>query len=248
MDDNLTKEYETYDPSFFNKLKKVEEEYFWFLIRRKWIFNKISKFAKPPAKVLEIGCGTGNVSSFLSQKGYTVTGCELYHEAIDMAWPGFLRVRGDANSLPFKDNSFDIVGLFDVIEHVENDITPIKEAFRVVREGGIIAVTVPANKKLWSYIDERSLHKRRYSREMLRQVFSEARLPPLLLEYMFMSLYWPIKYSRGKNKDINSQFKINRFINALLKWVFNMERLASRVLSIPIGTSIISVARKDTLS
>ncbi len=84
------------------------------------------------SKLIEVGCGTGNVSSFLAEKEYLVTGCEYYREAIDMAWPGFLKVQGDGKNLPFSDSTFDIVGLFDVIEHFEADISLIKEAKRVV--------------------------------------------------------------------------------------------------------------------
>jgi SAM-dependent methyltransferase len=246
MDDNLTKEHETYDPSFFNKLKRVEEEYFWFAIRRKWIFDMIKKFVPPRAKILEVGCGTGNVSSFLSKKGYTVAGCELYAEAIDMAWPGFLKVQGDSNSLPFKDSRFDIVGFFDVIEHFENDISPIKEAFRVVRKGGIIAVTVPARKELWSHIDEIAMHKRRYDKEMLRHLFAETKLAPLLSEYMFMSLYVPMKYMRGKNNKADLHLRTHGLVNPLLTGLFDIERFISKGLSLPIGTSIIAVAQKIT--
>ncbi len=237
------KEKNTYDPSYFKKLKRVEEKYFWFLIRRKWIFDRISKFIAPPAKVLEVGCGTGNVSSFLSQKGYAVIGCELYTEAIDMAWPGYLKVQGDSNTLPFKENFFDIVGLFDVIEHFHDDIAPLKEVMKVVKKQGIVVITVPARKELWSYIDEKALHKRRYTKEMLRQIFSEARLTPLLLEYMFMSLYLPMKYMRGKNKKTNNQFKINNLVNPLLNGIFDTERLISKGFPLPLGTSLIAIAR-----
>jgi SAM-dependent methyltransferase len=246
MDDNLTKDNETYDPSYFNKLKRVEEEYFWFAIRRKWIFDRIKKFVPSHAKVLEVGCGTGNVSSFLSLKGYSVIGCELYAEAIDMSWPGFLKVQGDSNSLPFKDSSFDMAGFFDVIEHFENDISPIKEAFRVVRKGGIIAVTVPARKELWSHIDEIAMHKRRYDKEMLRHLFAETKLALLLSEYMFMSLYLPMKYMRGKNNKADLHFRTRGLINPLLAGLFDIERFISKVLSLPTGTSIIAIAQKTT--
>jgi ubiquinone/menaquinone biosynthesis C-methylase UbiE len=62
------------------------------------------------------------------QKRYDVTGCEYYREAIDNSWGGFKIVQADAEALPFKDESFDIVGLFDVIEHFKDDVIPLKEA------------------------------------------------------------------------------------------------------------------------
>lgn len=240
------KENDSFDPSIFERLKKAESEHFWFQIRKKWIYDKISKFISPPAKVLEVGCGTGNVSSFLAEKGYVVTGYEYYREAINMAWPGFKKVQGDANNLPFKENCFDIVGLFDVIEHFNDDASPLKEVMRVVKKGGMVVITVPAREELWSYIDEKALHKRRYTKEMLKQIFSEVGLALLLLEYMFMSLYFPMKRLRGKNKKTNNQFKINRFVNTLLKIIFNFESLISICLPLPVGTSIIAVARKKT--
>jgi SAM-dependent methyltransferase len=235
----------TFDPVHFEKLKKAEERHFWFKVRRKWIYDRMRKFILSPASVLEIGCGTGNISSFLSQKGYKVTGCEFYPQAIDISWQGFLKVQGDSNNLPFEDNSFDIVGLFDVIEHFEDDITPLKEALRVLRKGGIIAVTVPAREELWSQVDEISLHKRRYTKKNLRQVLSEAKLNALLIEYMFMSLYIPMKYMRAKGEIDSDPFNINKLVNMLLKIIFDVERLVSKGLPLPIGTSLIAVARKN---
>ncbi len=236
---------DTFDPSFFEQLKTAEEKHFWFQIRRKWIFDKIKKFITPPARVLEVGCCTGNVSSFLAKKGYDVIGCEFYPEAIDIAWQGFLIVQGDANKLPFENNRFDIVGLFDMIEHFQDDIMPLKEAVRVVRKGGIIAVTVPAREELWSWVDEISLHKRRYTKDKLRQAFEKVSLNILLMEYMFMSLYIPLKYKRRKHGKSNDLFKINRLVNTFLTGLFDIERIVSKGLPLLIGTSLIAVARKE---
>lgn len=241
----MTGKTDTFNPVVFERLKKAEAEHFWFLVRKKWIFDRIRRVIGPPATVLEVGCGTGNVSSFLAQKGYAVIGCEYFSEAIHQAWPGFLKVQGDAHNLPFEGKSFDIVGLFDVIEHFQDDSTLLKEAVRVVRKGGIIVVTVPARQELWSWFDENSLHKRRYAKEMLQRVFLQSALKPLSLEYMFMILYPLLKYTRrNKGGEKDNPFKINRLANTLLRSIFDTERRISQHLSLPIGTSLIGVARK----
>jgi len=235
---------DAFDPSLFKRLKEAEEKHFWFQVRKKWIFDRIKKFIPPPAKVLETGCGTGNVSSFLAQKGYEVTGCEYYSEALTIAWPGFLKVQGDANNLPFEDNSFDIVGLFDMIEHFQDDMTPLKEAVRVLKKKGILVVTVPAREELWSWFDEMSSHKRRYSMERLKQLLVvEMKLKPLSIEYMFMSLYAPMKFTRKYYKE-NNQLKVNGLMNFLFRILSDAERFISKALTLPTGTSLIAVAQK----
>ena len=235
---------DTYDPAFFERLKKIENNHFWFYIRRKWIFDKIKKFIPPPAKLLEVGCGTGNVSSFLAKKGYIVTGCEYYSEAINMGWPGYRKVQGNATNLKFGDNSLDIVGLFDVLEHFQDDITPLKEAVRVLKKGGIIVLTVPSREELWSHFDKEAMHKRRYTKERLKRVFSDVRITPLLVEYMFMSLYLPVKF-RSKRREYGDPFRINTLVNTLLKGLFDIERSISKCIPLPIGTSLIAIAQRN---
>jgi len=61
-----------------------------------------------------------------------------------------------------------------------------------------------------------------------------------------MSLYIPMKYTRRMSKKKDDFFKINIFVNALLRGFFDVERIISKNLSLPIGTSLISVARKNT--
>ncbi len=238
-----TRKEESFDPSFFQGLKEAEERYFWFTVRRRWIFDAVSRFSPPPAKLLEVGCGTGNVSSYLAQKGYDTTGCEYYEEALGMAWPGFRKVRGDVAALPFEDRSFDIVCLFDVIEHIDDDVATVREAARVLKEDGIMVITVPAGEELWSYVDVESCHRRRYSRDSLAAVLSGAGLAPLTMDYMFMALYWPMKHMRRKTrKDLNEQFRISPLLNRLLTLYFDAERNIAGFVPLPVGTSLIAVA------
>jgi SAM-dependent methyltransferase len=235
---------DTFSPSFFKNLKEAEENYFWFYVRRKWIYDSIRRFIPPPAKLLEVGCGTGNVSSYLAGKGYTVTGCDLFEEAFYFSWPGFRQVRADADCLPFEDNTFDVVGLFDVIEHLDDDIAPLKEASRVLREGGIVVITVPAGENLWSRIDEASYHKRRYTRERLKLILSGVSLEVRKIDYMFMSLYLPMYLIRKHKKDMAETLKIKKVTNILMKAAFDAERMLSKFVPLPFGTSLMAVAQK----
>lgn len=233
----------TYDASFFEQLKAVEKDHFWFEVRRRWIYDKVLPFIPSRARVLEVGCGTGNISSYFARMGHDVFGCEFYAQAISMSWPGFQGVRGDSNRLPFRDGSFDLVGVFDVIEHFEDDRLPLLEAARIVRSGGIVAVTVPSRSELWSSVDEIALHKRRYDKEMIHHLLSGAGLKPALTEYLFMSLYLPMKLLRGKQKEPALELRTGTVANFLLKGLFHLERVVSRQVPLPIGTSIIAVAR-----
>jgi len=235
---------ETFDPALFDRLKEAEKSHFWFLVRKKWIFDEIRKFKKTPSTVLEIGCGAGNVSSYLSDKGYHVIGCEYYKEAIDAAWHGFDKVRGDANALPFLSSSFDIVGLFDVIEHFGQEHDLLIEAYRVLKEDGILVITVPARSELWSYFDEISFHKRRYSTKVLLSALKGANFKSLSAKYMFMMLYFPMQMFRGKSIEASNLFKIGNTLNLLSMLYFEVERFISRFFKLPIGTSIIVVAKK----
>lgn len=233
----------TFNPESFEHLKRAEANHFWFEVRRRWIFDKIKKYKNPPADLVEIGCGTGNVSSYLASKGYNVTGCEYFNDAIDLAWPGFKIVQGDANHLPFDNESFDIVGLFDVIEHFEDDIAIVKEAKRVLKKGGIMAITVPARDELWSIYDIKSSHKRRYTMEKLANTLHRSELNILLMEYMFMALYMPMRYIR--KRDLDDPFRINKLVNNFLKCYFDVERKLSNFFSLPIGTSLIAISRRE---
>jgi SAM-dependent methyltransferase len=233
---------DTFDPTLFEQLKTAEKGHCWFVSRRKWILDRVSKCLAAGSSFLEVGCGTGNVSSFLSSHGYSVIGCEFYHHALRMAWPGFTRVQGSGLSLPFRDNSFDAAGLFDVLEHFDEDLTVLSEAARTIRAGGVIFITVPARRELWSSFDVLSSHRRRYHPKDLSELIRRAGLSLVSLEYLFLSLYLPAMISRKKKDD--NPFVINSIANAVFGVCFQAERVISRTLSLPLGTSLLAVACK----
>ena len=235
---------DTFDPTLFEQLKTAEKEHFWFVSRRKWILERVLKHVPTGSSFLEIGCGTGNVSSFLSSYGYSVVGCEFYHRALHMAWPGFTKVQGSGLSLPFRHGSFDAVGLFDVLEHFDEDLAVLSEAASVIPAGGVIFITVPARRELWSGFDKLSSHRRRYHPKDLSELIHRAGLSLLSLEYLFLSLYLPALISRKKQED--NPFAISSTANAVFEVLFQVERVISRTVRLPIGTSLLAVTRKST--
>lgn len=238
----------TFGSAYHRFLKEVTQKHPWFEARREIIFSNLSRIIMPPAYVLDIGCGVGGLSKFLAERGYKVVGCDLFYEALEELSSKFKKVQADAFKLPFKDNSFDLIGLFDVLEHFSDDAKLFKEALRIVKDGGFIVVTVPARKELWSYFDEFSYHKRRYSKGALKKLIETYALKPIVLKYMFFLLYLPMWISRMKRKSIEEEFNVNFISKNLLKIIFKIERYISQFLPLFIGTSLIAIAQKGTNS
>jgi SAM-dependent methyltransferase len=125
--------------------------------------------ADPGPRVLDVGAGSGTFTNRLAAKGFDVTSTDVTDEAL-----GVLRarvsgkvVRADATSLPFPPSSFDAIVFGEVLEHVEDDVGAVREAARVLRPDGILAVSVPRNPAWYSNSDRWAGHFRRYERQEL---------------------------------------------------------------------------------
>jgi ubiquinone/menaquinone biosynthesis C-methylase UbiE len=102
-------------------------------------------FPQPPKKMLEVGCGTAFVSLFFAKRGYQVSCLDINKKILEVARKNFRKERakgnfitGNAERLSFKDNSFDIVTSFGLLEHFQNPGTAIDEMVRVLKPGGLL--------------------------------------------------------------------------------------------------------------
>jgi SAM-dependent methyltransferase len=125
--------------------------------------------AGPGPAVLNGGAGQGTLTRKLAELGYDVTSTDVSPEAVEL-----LRerasgqiVEADLTALPFTDESFDAVVLGEVLEHVEDDRGALAEVARVLRREGALALSVPANPKLYGPSDVWAGHVRRYTRPEL---------------------------------------------------------------------------------
>lgn len=134
--------------------------------------------ASPGRRMLDAGAGQGSMSARLERLGFEVTSVDASGAAVEVLRD---RLRGEVHQasvteLPFADASFDAAVLGEVLEHVEEDGAALAEVARVVRPGGVVALSVPADPQLFGPSDEWAGHLRRYSREALLDVCDAAGL------------------------------------------------------------------------
>jgi SAM-dependent methyltransferase len=155
-----------FHPEIFEKLAALEAENFWFKARNRLIIWGLNKTTPSIKKYLEVGCGTGYVLAGIANNypNASVVGTEVFTAGLPFAaqrTPAAEFIQMDARKMPFVDE-FDLVGAFDVLEHIEEDEVVIAAIFRALHAGGTVAVTVPQHRWLWSSTDETACHVRRY--------------------------------------------------------------------------------------
>lgn len=143
----------------------------------------------PGSLILDVGCGDGRLAASLPQ--YVWRGVEPDPGLRKLALENGVAVApGAAESLPFTDGAFDAACLFDVLEHVEDDLAALLEARRVLRPGGLLFVSVPLHLELWSEHDEACGHKRRYRKGGLTSLAGSVGFKELERRW-FVSLFLP---------------------------------------------------------
>ena len=124
--------------------------------------------AGPGPEVLNGGAGQGTFSRRLAELGFQVTSTDVSPEAVELLQQAPGRAfEADLTSLPFEDKSFDAAVLAEVLEHIEDDQLALREIQRVLRPGGVLALSVPANPRLFGPSDVWAGHVRRYTRPEL---------------------------------------------------------------------------------
>jgi SAM-dependent methyltransferase len=202
---------------------------------------------EPPA-ILEAGCGYGGNLPLLAQFG-SVCGFELDAKARDYA-ASMIDAPVAFGMLPeqpgFADRRFDLIVMFDVLEHIEEDVASLARLRAMLRPGGMILVTVPALPWLWSKHDEIHHHKRRYSRRSLEETLRAARLVPVKIGF-FNSLLLPLAIGqRLADRLLAREGRVDamppKALNAMLAGIFGLERKVVGKVAMPLGLSLFAVA------
>jgi SAM-dependent methyltransferase len=234
----------------YETMAELDQRHWWYRARRQVIAALIRRLVRPPvqARILEIGCGTGHNLAMLGQYGH-VDALELDEEARSVAEQ---RLGRSVMSAPLPeiagvaDGHYDLVGAFDVIEHIDDDHAALASIAAKIKPGGKLVMTVPAHRWMWSAHDVVNHHKRRYSKAGLRKLVEGS---PLRLERIgyFNSLLFPVAVaermaSKARGKDEADLTLPPAPLNAALERAFAAERHVIGRVPLPPGLSLFAVA------
>lgn len=247
-------------PQIYEAMRRAEKVNWWFVGRRRLIrdwFIRDRQFKAATGKgkrlrILDLGCGTGAMVEDFLPYGQAI-GTDLSAVAL-----GHCRERGlrnisyaDATQLPFRDNFFHCISAMDVIEHIRDDAAALRECHRVCAPGGVMLVTVPALRWLWTTRDVRLEHLRRYRRPELMSVARQAGFEVEKCSFytlcMFPAFCAVVLYRRlrGGIPDVKQDVPMPpAWLNRTLLSLLLAEQWLMRWVSYPVGVSLFCVLRK----
>lgn len=240
------------DPAAYRSLLDSQDRHWWFVGRRRIVSGLIERFVTRPTvvRILEAGCGYGGNLAMLETFGDTYAfefdSDARVHATSLASRPVAFGCLPD--NIGFADESFDLVAILDVLEHIDDDVASLRTLSERLSVGGSLVITVPAVPWLWSDHDVLHHHKRRYTKAMLRERLSEAGLKVNKIAY-FNSLLFPFavaqrlisRFTGGKLADYDVP---NKYLNALMLAIFTLEAKLLGRIHFPIGLSLYVVAQK----
>lgn len=242
--------------SYFSELARLESNHFWFRARNELLIWALKRYCPDLHSFLEIGCGTGYVLSGIANafQNATLYGSELFIAGLHFAKarvPSVNLMQMDAREIPFT-SQFAAIGAFDVLEHIEDDESVLRQVHKALKPGGLLFVTVPQHRRLWSPVDELACHVRRYEAADLHQKIAAAGFQVVrstsfittLLPVM-MAARWFKKQTATKPCDALAELKIAPGLNALFFQCLRMElALIKKGLNFAVGGSRFVVAKR----
>ena len=239
------------EPATYQRMAEIQDRHWWYEGRRRILRSLIGNLGLPAgAQILEVGCGPGANLEMLKEFG-SVAGMEPDDFARARAGKisgcpvkkGFL-----PHDIPFT-GPFDMIGAFDVIEHVEEDAASIKALHGLTKPGGYALFTVPAYMFLWSLHDERNHHKRRYVLPQFRALLEGGGYRVEFISYyntFLLPLVAGVRFLKNMLKitDSPDEELPGAAVNRILLAVFSLEKNLLKFFPLPAGVSIVAVCRR----
>jgi SAM-dependent methyltransferase len=248
-----------FDPHYFASLRAVEERHFWFTSRRRVILGALRRTLPDLENraLFDIGCGSGGLLAFLGESGVPLAGaCDAYLESLEMVRQRVSAplVLVDEGRLPPLGPGQSLLSLFDVLEHLDDDVGTLRFLHSVLEPGGALVLTVPAHPFLFDEMDVLAHHRRRYRLPELREKLEGSGFGVRAL-FHFMSPLVPLLMlgralgrvaGGGKARAAGrraTELSVIPGFNAALAALLVVERRWLRGgWSLPFGSSILAVA------
>jgi len=230
----------------------------WWLARSELTLALLERLGvKPPASVLDVGCGWGTTLEALERRGYRTAGVDISRRTREKLHrrEGLLYAADLAGDLPPEASGFDAVLALDVIEHIDDDGDAVTKLKQLVRPGGVVIASVPALPEFFTEFDEIQGHRRRYLPETLRAAFQDS---GLVVERIFWWGQWLVpmlRRQRNKKKKEAGDTAAETYRRYLtlppwpaplvLRLGFALEKGKALDGKLRTGTSLFAIARRQ---
>ena len=251
---DVDKGHQDYPALGLDNIYRSESRHFWFLSRCEYIVQVFKKYVGLDESIIEIGAGTGNVARGLMTAGYKPAVGELHLSGLRYAKSYGIEecYQFDLYEPPFHDQ-FDVVGMFDVLEHLDDSTRALSQIKSILHDDGKLILTVPAHMWLWSREDKIAEHKLRYTRSTIRDVLNASGFQVIEIKYFFifiLPLLWlrTIMHSDSgadvMEDELQTEISLNPLLNKILLGLCRAENWMRAYLPNVFGGSIMVVAKK----
>ena len=244
------------EAELYDELHHVEQTHWWFQARRHIVWSLVRRYlggrSNRRLRVCELGCGTGGNLAAVADI-HDVVGIECSPQALAYAQHALgnrVRFGRLPHEIDLPPQSFDVVLMTDVLEHIEDDAASAIEALRLLRPGGVLVATVPAYQWLYSPRDAHHHHFRRYGKRRFAKLWQRPDAQTLLLSHYNTLLFLPTAIVRLASKIIPDHCKLGdltvpqRTLNTMLAELMGSEVNLLGRLYLPFGVSLAAVIRK----
>lgn len=237
----------------FERMAELGSVHWWFVARGKILAEVVRRYARLPAdeaRILEVGCGPGHNLAMLQRFG-SVDACELDPFAREIATERLGKPVASVKlpqDIPFDDATYDLVALLDVLEHVDDDLGSLRRIRSLLKPGGALLLTVPANPWMFGAHDVAHHHKRRYRKGEIDRLAREAGFAIELLS-PFNTLLFPFAAAvrlaqKWSSRETADDSLPPRPVNAIFRRIFEREAGLVGRIPFPFGVSIVAVLRR----
>jgi SAM-dependent methyltransferase len=247
-----------FDPHYFPTLAAIEKEHFWFVTRREVVRDVLRHAVADLGRraLFDVGCGSGGLLEFLGASGVPLAGaCDVYPESLAIVrrrvQVPLLLV--DEGRFPPLAPGYSLLSMFDVLEHIDDDVGTLRHLLEALEPGGVLVLTVPAHPFLFDEMDTIAHHRRRYTRRELRGKLDAAGFRVLRLSHfmaplvLLVVLRWLLRAVPGRASALERrkiELGVTPVLNGLTREVLRLERPLVRAGLLPFGSSLIAVAAR----
>jgi len=230
-----------------------------YLCRQHLIGKILKKLGKK--RFLEVGVGVGDFIEKLSRKGYSGKGIDILEDVEELVNLDTSRIKIEKKDiLDLKDEKYDIIMAFEVLEHIKEDKKTIKKMYELLNQGGYILLSIPAHMKLFGNRDKFNGHYRRYEKKDLMKTLKYNNFEIIHfwsygvfisnLANHFANFYYKFRKSSGNREEGTRKsavdtinFKLGKvLINNITMYPFYL--IQSLFLNTDLGTCYLVLAKK----